>query len=44
MITLDPLFEGDNSLLISSKVVDGDTTELIKDKLKIDSQGNSLNT
>jgi len=44
LITLDPLFEGDNSLLISSKVVDGDTAELIKDKFKINEQGTSNNT
>lgn len=44
LITLDPLFEGDNSLLISSKVVDGDTSELIKDKFNIDKDGNSNNT
>lgn len=29
MITLEPLFGEGNSLLISSKVVDGDATEII---------------
>jgi len=29
LITLEPLFEGDNSLLLSSKIVDGDPVEVI---------------